>query len=163
MKKVLVAIIALVVVAGGYLAAAHFSGGAFPTLGLELGGQRGVLRRLATSFLEDIQFKDFKRAATYHAPDKQATVDIPFLIQRLFQVKPEALDIMQHEIVFAETDSTSRRGRVKARVKFKELVRGEIRTQELILYFERADAGAPWYMKLEDSLRNIEAEKGKKS
>ncbi|HEY3358746.1 MAG TPA: hypothetical protein VGQ83_36195 [Polyangia bacterium] len=163
MKKILVAVVAVVVLAGGYLAAAHLSGGAFPTLGLPLGGQRAVLRRLATSFLEDIQFKDFKRAASYHEPAKQASVDIPFLIWRLFAVKPEALDIMRHEIVFAEIDSTNLRGRVKSRVQFKELVRGDIRTQELMLYYERAQPGAPWHMKLEDSLRQLDAEKGKKT
>jgi hypothetical protein len=163
MKKLLVVLVAVLTLGGGYLLAAHLSGGAFPTLGLKLGGERGVLRRLATAFLEDIQFKDFRRAASYHAPDKQQAVDIPFIIQRLFQVKPEALDIMSHEIILCETDSTSLRGRVKTRVKLKELLRGDIRTQELMLYFERVGHGAPWYMKLEDSLRQLDAEKGKKS
>ena len=163
MKKLVIAIVALVVLAGGYLAAAHLSGGAFYSFGLRLGGDRGELRRLSRSFLEDIQFKDFKRAASYHAPEKRASVDIPHIIQRLFVQKPEALDIQSYQIVYAEVDSTDNRGRVKTRVKVKDLVRGQIREQELILYWERAGRGAPWYMKLEDSLRQLEAEKGKKS
>jgi hypothetical protein len=163
MKKILTLGIVLLVLGGGYLAAAHLSGGAFPTLGLKLGGDRGILRRISTAFLEDVQFKDFKRAASYHAPALQASVDIPFLLQRLFQLKPEQLDIMHHEIMFAEVDSTGLRGRVKTRIKAKELVRGDIRQQELMLYYERAAPGAPWYMKLEDSLRNLEADKGKRS
>lgn len=147
----------------GYVAAAHFSGGAFPTPGLQVGGERGELRRQATSFLEDIQFKDFATAASYHAPEKRDEVDIPFLLQRLFQVKPEALDIMSYEVVFADIDSTGNRGRVKTRVKVKELIRSDIRDQEIIFYFYRESGAAPWFMKLEDSLRNMEAEKGKKS
>jgi hypothetical protein len=163
MKKLLVTLVLLVAVVGGYFLAAHLSGGAFYAFGVPVGGDRGRLRRLATAFLEDVQFKDFKRAASYHAPETQQGVDIPFLIWRLFQVKPEALDIMKHEIMFAETDSTGLRGRVKARVRFKELIRGEIRSQEFILYYERATLGAPWYMKLEDSLRHLEPDKGKKT
>jgi hypothetical protein len=163
MKKLILAFIVLSALAGGYLLAAHLSGGALYAFGLPLGSARGELRRAATSFLEDIQFKDFKRAASYHAPEKQAQVDIPFIIQRLFQIKPEALDIMRHEIVFAEVDSTGLRGRVKARVKVKDLIRGEIRQQELLLYFERQGPRAPWHMKLEDSLRELEPEKGKRS
>ncbi len=89
----------------GYLGVAHVSGGAFSTLGLALGGDRGALRRIAVSFLEDIQFKDFVSAAGYHAPDIRGDVDIPFLLQRLFTVRPEALDIMDYDVVFAEIDS----------------------------------------------------------
>ena len=76
---------------------------------------------MALDFLEDIQFKDFASAAGYHAPDLIESVDIPFLLQRLFAVKPEALDIMDYEIVFAEIDSSELRARVKSRVKVKLL------------------------------------------
>jgi hypothetical protein len=163
MKKPLIGLVTLLVLGGGYLSAAHLSGGAFYAFGLPVGGARGELRRLSRSFLEDLQFKDFKRAASYHAPEKRAAVDIPHIIQRLFVLKPEALDIMSYKIVFSEVDSTDNRGRVKTRVKFKDLVRGDLRQQEIILYYERAGLGAPWYMKLEDSLRQLEADKGKKS
>jgi hypothetical protein len=146
----------------GYLAAAHYSGGAFPTLGLPIGGERALLRNVAMRFIEDIQFKDFDNASSYHAPDRQESVDIPYLIERLFAVKPEALDIMDYEIVFAKVDSTQLRARVKTRIKVKELVRDRIREQELILYFYRDSLDAPWYMKLESSLRSLEGDKKKK-
>lgn len=163
MKKLVVLVALLLVVGGGYLAAAHLSGGAFPTPGLALGGEKGALRRTALKFLEDVQFKDFARAATYHDPSVQQQVDIPFLLQRLFQVRPEALDIMEYEVVFAELDSSGNRARVKTRVKVKNLADGGIKEQELMFYFERKDEKSPWYMKLEDSLRNLEAAPGKKS
>lgn len=155
--------VALVVVllTGGYLGAAHFSGGAFPTLGLPLGGERTWLRRTVHSFLEDVQFKDFDKAASYHAPDKRDEVDIPFLLERLFLQKPESLDIMDYEIVFAKIDSTGKRARVKARIKVKNLAKGDIRDQEFILFFHRGSREDPWYMELESSLRQIAGEKGK--
>jgi len=155
MKKALIIASLLAVLGGGYLAVAHISGGAFWTMGLALGGDRGALRRVALQFLEDIQFKDFEAAASYHAPELLESVDIPFLIQRLFEVRPEALDIMGFEIVFADIDSSGLRARVKTRVKAKLLLNELVDERELILYFYRDTVNYPWYMKLEDSLRAL--------
>ncbi len=163
MKKAVTALLVLALLLGGYLGVAHVSGGAFSTLGLALGGDRGALRRVALSFLEDIQFKDFVSAASYHAPDIRDSVDIPFLIQRLFTVRPEALDIMDYEVVFAEIDSGGLRARVKLRVKVKLLLNALINEREVILYFERDSLDDPWYMKLEDSLRQLAPDTAKKS
>ena len=156
MKKVLILIVTLGVLTGGYLTVAHLSGGAFHTLGLALGGDRGALRRIAMDFLEDIQFKDFVSAAGYHAPDLVESVDIPFLLQRLFQVRPEALDVMDFDVVFADIDSSGLRARVKVRVKVKILLDERIEEREFILYFDRDSLDDPWYMKLEDSLRELQ-------
>jgi hypothetical protein len=155
MKKPLIIVSLLLVLSGGYLAVAHFSGGAFWTLGLALGGDRGALRRVALDFLEDIQFKDFESAASYHAPELLESVDIPFLIQRLFEVRPEALDIMDFDIVFADIDNSGLRARVKTRIKAKLLINEIVDDRELILYFYRDSVDDPWYMKLEDSLRAL--------
>lgn len=155
MKKALAALLLIAALSSGYLAVAHLSGGAFWTMGLALGGDRGALRRIALEFLEDIQFKDFVSAAAYHAPELVETVDIPFLLQRLFQVRPEALDIMDYEVVFADIDSSGLRARVKVRVKAKLLLDERIDEREVVLYFYRDAVGAPWYMKLEDSLREL--------
>lgn len=145
-----------------YLGAVHFSGGAFPAPAfLNLGGERGHLRQTALSFLEDLQFKDYDKAASYHSPDKQETIDIPFLIQRLFLQKPELLEVMEYEIVFAKIDSSGNRARVKCRVKINDLYRKKIANRDLMLYFQRESAQDPWYMELENSLREMEGEKGK--
>jgi len=162
MKTALTLLMVLVLALGGYLGVAHFSGGAFPTLGLPLGGELGQLRSISESFMEDLQYKDFKHAASYHQPDVQDTVDIPFLLKRVFVVKPEALEIMEYEVVMADLDSTGDRGRVKLRVKANDLIREQILTRELMLYFKRDGRAAPWYMELEDSLRKDKAEKDKK-
>lgn len=161
MKKWLILLGVLVAGALGYLGLAHLSGGAYPTPGIPVGGDLGHLRRTSMSFWEDIQFKDFDTAASYHSPDRQDEVDIPFLIQRIFAVKPEALDIMSYEIVLADIDSTGNRGRVKTRVKVKVLIDEKIREKEVMLYFHRADAQSPWFMELEDSLRELKGDKEK--
>ena len=162
MKKWLTITAVVLLVAGGYVAGAHMSGGAWPTLGLPIGGAEAELRRAAMSFWEDIQFKDFDAAAGYHDPATQSEVDIPYLLERLFAVKPEMLDVMSYEVVFAEVDSSGLRARVKTRLKVKELVRNKIKEQEVILYFHRRSPGADWYMVLESSLRAIEGDDAKK-
>ena len=156
MKKWFVGAGLIVVLIGGYVGAAHFSGGAFPTPGLDLGGERGHLRRLSQSFIEDVQFKDFDKAGSYHSPEDVGTVDIPYLLERMFLLKPEALEIMSYEVIFADLDSSGERGRVKLRVKVRDLVKDNVRDQEFILYYHR-DAPGPWYMKLESSLRKVGA------
>jgi len=155
MKKILAVLVLVGALLGGYLAVAHVSGGAFWTLGMALGGDRGALRRIALDFLEDIQFKDFVSAASYHAPELIETVDIPYLIQRLFAVRPEALDFLDYDVVFADLDSSGLRARVKMRVKVKLLLDERINERELVLYFYRDSVDDPWYMKLEDSLRDL--------
>ncbi len=90
-------------------------------------------------------------------------VDIPFLLQRLFAVKPEALDIMDYDIVFAELDSSNLRARVKVRVKVKLLLDETIQEREFILYFDRDSVDDPWYMKLEDSLRELSPDSTKQN
>jgi hypothetical protein len=155
-----ITLILLLIVA--YLGAVHFSGGAFYGFGLPLGGERAKLRQISSSFMEDIQFKDFKKAASYHEPDVVGQVDIPYLLQRLFLQKPESLDIMDYEIVFCKLDRSTLRGRTKMRVKIKNLIDKKLRTQDFILFFHRTNPQAPWYMKLESSLRDVEADQDKK-
>jgi len=155
MNRALKALVVGLLLTGGYLGVAHLSGGAFWTVGLPLGGDRGLLRRISMDFLEDIQFKDFVSAASYHAPELIEAVDIPFLIQRLFQVRPEALDVMDYEVVFAELDSSGLRARVRVRVRVKLLLDGRLEEREFILYFHRDTVADPWYMRLEDSLREL--------
>jgi len=153
--------VAVLVLALGYLAASHLSGGALYAFGLPLGGDRGELRRLAFSFWEDIQFKDFDAAASYHEPDRIAEVDIPYLIERLFLQKPEWLDITDIEVMMVDVDSSGDRGRVRTQMRVHDLTNDEWRDQEVMLYFYREGPGSPWYMELETSLRDIKAEDGK--
>ncbi|MEW6367879.1 MAG: hypothetical protein AB1714_24885 [Acidobacteriota bacterium] len=159
MRRVTI-VLGIVVVAGVIAFVIISNPGLLDQIGI--GGSAGVLRGMTNSFLEDIQFKDFKKAASYHAPEERATVDIPFLLERLFFVKPEQLDIMGWEILFSRVDSTGLRGRVKSRVKVKDLLRNQLHERELVLYYYRNSRNDPWRMRLETSLRELEAEKDKK-
>ena len=119
-----------------------------------------ILEELSYSFWEDIQFKDFKAAAAYHELGIRDTIDIPYLLERLFFLKPEHLDIRNIEIQEVHIDSTGSRGRVKTKLLVNVLNTGKVKEPEVILYWYHKNK--KWYMRLESSLRDIEKEKDKK-
>ena len=149
MKKSTVAFILVIMAIGGYFAYDAQWGRSF-FLGLFSEDQK-TLREMALSFLEDIKFKDFEKAATYHNLEDQKKVNIPHLIERIFKIKPEFLDIMDYEILDTSLDSSKKRGRVKVKAKIHMLNSDKIKQPELILYFHNKDG--KWYMELESSLK----------
>ena len=114
--------------------------------------EHAILRELTTSFLEDIQFKDFDTAASYHNEEEQREVDIPTLIERLFKIKPELLDIMKFEITDVHIDSSGNRARVKTHTTVKILNTDELKEPDLVFYWQKENG--QWRMKLESSLQN---------
>ena len=127
MKKVLIFAVVLSVLGGLYVGAAHITGGLLPVPFFSVGGDRGQLRRIAMLFLQDLQFKDYAQAASYHSKADQELVDIPYLIQKLFQIRPEALDLMDYEVVKVDLDDGGNRARVKVRMKAKLLLDNSIK------------------------------------
>jgi len=118
---------------------------------VSLTGDAQQLETYSKKFLEDLQFKDFQTAASYHSRDDRKTVDIPNLIERLFGIKPEFLDIMRFDIVKVQIDSTGKRARVKCHSVVKILNTSEIKEPEIMLYF-RKDPAEGWVMELQSSL-----------
>lgn len=109
------------------------------------------IRERSKDFLEDLQYKDFKKAGSYHSTEDRKSVDIPVLIERLFAVKPEFLDIMRYEIKKIEIDRSGDRAKVKTQTTVKLLNTNKIKKPEIILYW-RKDPKEGWVMKLESSL-----------
>ena len=152
MRKVLLIFLVLAVVAAVLLL---FSARA----GLQVGGvavstspDKALLEQRTLDFLEDIRFKDFDQAASYHSVEDRKTVKVPELIERIFAIKPEFLDIVRYEVLAVELDRSQTRGRVKTRTVVKILNTGEIREPEVIFYWHK-DPRDGWVMKLESSLR----------
>jgi hypothetical protein len=113
--------------------------------------EKHALNKLTTAFLEDIRFKDFQKAATYHTKEDQQRVNIPQLIERLFKIKPEFVDIIRYEITGIDLDSGGTRARVKTHTTIKVLNTSELRENDVIFYWQKSDG--QWYMKLESSLQ----------
>lgn len=127
--------------------------------GLEVGGvsvavsdDAREIEQKTLDFLEDIRFKDFQKAASYHSTADRSKVNVPDLIERIFLVKPEFLDILRYEVLAVELDRSKTRGRVKTRTVVKILNTGEVKEPEVIFYWHK-DPREGWVMKLESSLR----------
>lgn len=104
MKKVGLVLLLLLVLGGGLLVAQQ--------RGLLSGNPDTVLlRSLAQHFMEDLQYKDFDKAALYHTYEDQQKADIGKLIHRMFLVKPEQLNIRNIRIVAVDFDSSGNRAR----------------------------------------------------
>jgi hypothetical protein len=128
--------------------------------GVELGGgERAWLADRTVDFLEDIQFKDFKTASTYHLAKTQKERDIPEMIRSVFLVKHEVLDIQEYKILEVDLDRAKSRARVRALIHFRTLGDQTVRDRpdarrntEMLFYWFRQPDGT-WIMELESSLR----------
>lgn len=129
-----------------------FGPAAHAPIGVVLNPEARKLGALARSFLEDIKFKDFKAAAQYSTPEDRDKADIPKLIERLFQVKPELLQIDNIELMAVDVDSTGKRARTKLKTDVKLLNTNELRHPEILLYWKEGDGGK-WFMDLASSLQ----------
>ena len=118
-----------------------------------------ILEDLTFSFWEDIQFKDWDTAASYHAEQVKAERDIPYLIERMFQVKPETLDVRNIEVQEVDIDSSGDRGRVRTKLLVKVLNTGKVKQPEAVLYWYKENG--QWLLNLESSLRKAEQDKSK--
>lgn len=113
---------------------------------------KAVLAETSIKFMEDLQFKDFDQAASYHAPEDRESVNIPRLIERKFLIKPELLDIVSFRVERIHMDRSNTRARVFLSVFFKVLNTNREADKDLILYYYK-DNRDIWYMNLESSLR----------
>lgn len=150
MKKVLLIFVLLI---GGAMALLYFSnpsssfGSSLPISNEDT----RLLTKQSINFLEDLQFKDFEKAATYHSTEDRKNVDIAEEIERIFLVKPEFLDIMRYEIKKVEIDRSGDRAKVKTHTVIKLLNTGQVKEPEVMLYWHK-DPKEGWVMKLRSSL-----------
>lgn len=150
MKKVLFLFVLMIGVAfAAFVISGRARGG--ESIGTGSMADRRQLEQISLKFLEDLRFKDFQHAASYHSVEDRKKVNIPQLIEQWFAVKPETLDIMRYEIQRVDIDSTGSRGRVKLKTTIKILNANEIKQPEMMLYYFK-DPAEGWIMELESSL-----------
>ena len=111
-----------------------------------------VVETAAHRFLEDIQFKDFVHAATFHTAEDRKIKDIPHLIEEKFHIKPELLDIKSFEVLRVDVMSNGLRAKALTKV-FVRVLNAEqnIREIEATFVFKKEPDGQ-WYMDLQSSL-----------
>lgn len=149
MKVILLLLLIVALAAGGYVYMQSSQLAQAP-IGALFSGDAQSLVKFATSFMEDIKFKDFKAAAKYSLPEQQDKYDIAALIEKLFHIKPELLDIQSYEITHTELDSSGQRAKVQVKSQVKLLNSKELKSPEMNLYFKKQSG--QWYMDLASSL-----------
>lgn len=112
---------------------------------------RQQVEALTRKFQDDIRFKDFARASTYHTASDQAAVNIPALIESKFGIKPEELDFQEARIARIDVDPDGRRAKALVVWHTRLLNTKEIRDVEGTVYWQKAADGR-WYMQLRSSL-----------
>jgi hypothetical protein len=114
-----------------------------------------LLKQKTERFWECVKFKEFGEAAKFHHPDEQKKAKIPDLIEDLFKLPPERLDIQEVYVKFAEIDTSGILGKVKTQCTVHILNTKQIRHLEVMLYWKKVEG--KWYLKLRSTLvRNPE-------
>lgn len=165
MKKFLVVALLLVLLGGGLLFAMSKGSLTSGLMGLVLDEDEKQLFELAKGFLEAIQYKDFSTAAGFHNEDDEKKVDIPKMIESLFKVKPEVLNIRDLKVTRVTVDSTGKRARTffDSNIEFlNSLQRKQDKDRknknvEGVLYWQKEKG--QWQLKLESSLRGLRVPK----
>ncbi len=147
MKWLITLLILIVLGVGGYLLAAYVTGGALPTFGLIIGGDRGEVRRVALKFWEDLKFDDPKSAAKLMLPEDMTLVRS--FTSKTFHIAPELLDVTGFEIVSVEIDSTGQRARVKSRILANDLGQNKLVKTEAMLFLRKIKT--QWFLDLSSS------------
>jgi hypothetical protein len=152
MKKLGLAFAALITLAVLLLALAGRSGIRIGAMSVSLSPDAHYVEQKTLDFMEDVRYKDFKKAASYHTAAERKTVDIPNLIERIFAIKPEFLDILRYQVSAVDLDRSGERARVHVKAVVKVLNTKEIKEPEVIYYWFK-DPSEGWCMRLESSLR----------
>ena len=114
---------------------------------------RHIIEHKTKRFMECVKFKEFGEAARFHNKQDQKQADIPKLIEQLFKIKPEQLDIQEYTVLFAEIDSSGELARSKTRCIVHLLNTKHVKKPEIVLYWKKERG--QWYLKLRSTLESI--------
>lgn len=149
--KLFVLVITILILSVGVFFVAKKSYENIP-LSVLLSSDLSVVAEESRKFMEDLQFKDFKSAGAHSIPDHLKTYDMPMLIERLFQIKPEFLDIQKNKILSVEKDTTDKRAKVNIESEVKVLNTNELKKPNIVLYWKKMEDNK-WYLDLASSIK----------
>lgn len=150
--RIFVVLALLLTLAGGTLFYLQSSPAGQAPLGTIFSKDAQEIVKMGQKFMESIQYKDFKSASQFSLPEQKASLDIPVLIERLFQVKPEMMDMNNVQVISHDFDTSGDRARLRMRADVKFLNSNELRKPEILLYFKKMPDGK-WYMDFASSIK----------
>lgn len=110
MRTFFICLAFLLMIAAGYLFYAQLSGGAVPTFGLPVGGERALVRQQIQRFFEHVKFKN-KSALSTMVPENTTMEDIESFLSKVLGQEPSELDLQSVKIDSVELDSSGTRAR----------------------------------------------------
>lgn len=116
MRTIFISILLLLLIAAGYLLYAQVSGGAVPTFGLPIGGERAHIRQQIQRFFEHVKFKN-KSALTNLVSDGASLEEVEKFLSQTFGVDPSQVDLQSVHIDSVELDSSGSRARSIVQLK----------------------------------------------
>lgn len=138
MRKFIVVLTVLLIVVLSYLGYAHFSGGAVPTFGLPIGGEKAQIRAVTLAFFEHVKFKNASAFKEFVALGTDPAVVDAYLDKTLGQ-DTEKIDLIAVEIKSIELDSKQTRARVHVGFMGQDLALHKPVDLEKIVFLYRAD------------------------
>lgn len=146
MKKLCILLLITGVIAGlGYAV----SQGLIPVLRTE----QHAVREQSMRFFECIQFKEFDEAAEFHNEKDRKNSDIPKMMEDMFKMPPENMDINNIYIVATDIDSSGDLARVKLQMSVRVLNSNKRKNPEVNLFWKKEND--KWYLKLKSSLKKF--------
>jgi hypothetical protein len=148
MRKILIVMLLILIAAVGYLSYAHFSGGAIPTFGLPIGGEKAQIRQKTYQFFENIKFKN--RVFTGLVQGDADQEQIYKYLRKTLGIEENLLDLTHVSIEKIELDSSKERARVKVKLSGQNITNKKpIEIQKLIFLYKN-QKGDNWVIDINE-------------
>ncbi len=141
MRTFFIIFILVIIACLGYLGYAQFSGGAVPTFGLPIGGERAKVRERTHRFFEHVKFKNASALHEFVSPDTTSNELTTFLFKSL-DINPDVTDLTDVHIDQVELNNAETRARVRVTLSGQNLsTNTAFQTTKLIfLYKSKQDS-----------------------
>lgn len=121
MRKFFGLIFVLILAALAYVGFAHFSGGAVPTFGLPLGGNKAQIRARTLEFFDHVKFKNASALLNFVAKESTSE-EVERYVDRTIGLDSDNADLNLIKIETVELDSRASRARAKLRLAGQDLI-----------------------------------------
>lgn len=140
MRTFFICLALLLMLAAGYLLYAQLSGGAVPTFGLPIGGERAQVRQQIQRFFEHVKFKN-KNGLSTMVSEHTSMEDIEEFLGKIFGAAPSDIDLRSVRVDSVELDSSGTRARALVSLGGQNIVlQKPFETNRLLfLYKEQKD------------------------
>lgn len=136
MRKFFIMVLLLAIAAMVYLGYAHFTGGAVPTFGLPIGGEKAHVRVQALAFFEHVKFKN-RAAITNFVGSSAAPEETALYLDKTLGMDADQVDLVKVAIKDVELDSMGTRARVKVELSGQDLAANKPFDVEKVIFLYR--------------------------